>query len=153
MIDVMEEIYSLSKKHGKYPPGAYTFVFEILDFIALNAAIKRHLTGKELALSAFVYSLNQYGLLARTVWESMGMHSSEDLGQVVFHLVESKLLGKQEGDRVEDFDGIFVVQDFDESKKSLIGEREKWMHVSDKDKGLTLQVLPPDKLGLGESKN
>ena len=153
MVDVIEEIDKLSKKHGKYPPEAYVMVFEVLDFISLNADVKRHLTGKELALSAFVFSLQKYGLLARMVWEKLGMSSSEDLGQIVFHLVESKLLGKQEGDRVEDFDCLFTTKDFADSKVSLIGEREKWVHTNDKEKGLTLQILPPDKLGLNESKN
>jgi len=153
MIDALDTIDNLSKKYGKYPSGAYIMVFEVLDYIALNADVKRHLTGKELALSAFVFSLHQYGLMAKLVWETMGIYSSEDLGQIVFHLVESKLLGKQEGDKVEDFNDLFTSQDFADSKMSLVGEREKWVHISDKEKGLVFQFLPPEKLGLDESKN
>lgn len=147
MENTIDTIYNVSEKYGKYPPGAYVMVFEILDFVATNVQ-RKHLTGRELALSAFVFALQKYGLLAKDVWESMNMFASEDLGAIVFHLVECGLISRQEEDRVEDFNNIFTSKDFADTKMSLVGEGEKWIHSYNKDKGLNLELLPPDKLGL-----
>jgi len=146
-MDAVDTLFQLSKKHGKYPPGAYAFVFEILDYVAANK-VKQHLTGRELALSAFVYSLHKYGLLAKMIWEQMNMKVSEDLGQIVFHLVEAGLIKKQQEDRVEDFDKVFTIDDFDDVKMELTGQVEHWVHLTDKDKSLNFNYVPPQKLGL-----
>lgn len=153
-MEMLDAIFELSKKHGKYPPGAYVFVFEVLDFVGQSSAVKdrksKHLTGKELALSAFVFSSHKYGLLAKAVWENLSLFSSEDLGQIVFHLVEEGLIGKQEEDRVEDFNGIYTIQDFDSVKIKITGGAGRWMNVVEKGMGLEAQFTPPEKFGLGE---
>ena len=41
--------------------------------------------------------------MALTVLQSWGLTCTEDIGEVVFNLVESGKLGKTEGDRKEDF--------------------------------------------------
>jgi uncharacterized repeat protein (TIGR04138 family) len=50
--------------------------------------------------------------MARTVLEHWGIHATEDLGDIVFALVECGILIKQEDDRKEDFRAVF---DFEEA--------------------------------------
>ena len=41
--------------------------------------------------------------MVRTVFKHWGVNSTEDFGQIVFMLVDAKLLGKTEEDSIEDF--------------------------------------------------
>jgi uncharacterized repeat protein (TIGR04138 family) len=56
--------------------------------------------------------LERFGPLARTVLEHWGIHSTEDLGEIVFALVEAGILVAESHDRPQDFRGLF---DFEEA--------------------------------------
>ena len=49
------------------------------------------------------YALEQFGPLARLVLERWGVRRTEDFGEIVFRLVEHRLLNKQDDDRISDF--------------------------------------------------
>jgi uncharacterized repeat protein (TIGR04138 family) len=72
----------------------------------------RHISGEELAHGVRDLALDQYGPMARTVLGHWGIHGTEDLGEIVFAMVECGVLVKQEEDRKEDFQGLF---DFEEA--------------------------------------
>ena len=67
--------------------------------------------GAELAVACRDLALAQFGLLARQVLEHWGITRTEDLGRVVFALVEVGLLVTQPGDREEDFAGVYDFQE------------------------------------------
>jgi uncharacterized repeat protein (TIGR04138 family) len=48
----------------------------------------------------------EFGLLARTVFRQWGITRSDDLGEIVFNLIDANLLSKTERDRRSDFEGI-----------------------------------------------
>jgi uncharacterized repeat protein (TIGR04138 family) len=50
--------------------------------------------------------------MAKTVLNRWGVRQCEDFGEIVFNLVEKRILGKTEQDRKEDFSGGY---DFDEA--------------------------------------
>ena len=50
--------------------------------------------------------------MARTVLEHWGIHRTDDIGGVVFALVDQGILIKQDEDRAEDFADLF---DFEET--------------------------------------
>jgi len=50
--------------------------------------------------------------MARTVLEHWGIHGTDDVGRVVFAMVEQGILIKQDGDHPEDFADVF---DFEEA--------------------------------------
>ena len=56
-------------------------------------------------------AMEQFGPLARTVLEYWGIHSTDDLGEIVFDLVDMGVLVKNPRDRPEDFADVF---DFEE---------------------------------------
>lgn len=109
-MDTLDIIFQVSQKYGRYPPSAYIFVFETLEYANKSG---RGLTGRQLCLAAFNFSLNRYGALARAVWETMNIHSSEDIGRLVYDLVDCGLIGQQEGDNISDFNGVLTTKDFD----------------------------------------
>jgi uncharacterized repeat protein (TIGR04138 family) len=57
-------------------------------------------------------ALERFGPMARTVLEHWGIHDTDDVGRVVFAMVEQGILIKQDGDQPEDFADVF---DFEEA--------------------------------------
>ena len=72
----------------------------------------RHISGEELAYGARELALRQFGPMARTVLAHWGIHSTDDLGEIVFAMVDCGVLIKREEDRQEDFQDLF---DFEEA--------------------------------------
>lgn len=145
LTDPMSKIFELSRKSKRYEPGAYVLVHEILQWTAEQKP--KHLTGKELTRAAFIYSVQRYGLLARMVWEQLGLYSSEDLGRVVFQMVDVQLMGKQPQDKVEDFDRLLITEDFDKVGIVVQGNGGRYQYIQGEDY-LKIGYKPPDELGI-----
>ncbi|MCL7983254.1 MAG: hypothetical protein M8862_12075, partial [marine benthic group bacterium] len=62
---------------------------------------------EELAESARQVAIDRFGPLARTVLEHWGIHSTADIGEIVFLLVDHGVLTKQDSDSREDFEGLY----------------------------------------------
>ncbi len=106
-----EKLHDLTKKDKRYSLQAYQFVFEALDYtvhklekdLASPSELERHVTGPQLLEGVNGYALEQFGYMARTVFERWGTVRGEDFGEIVFNLVESGLMGKMESDTKDDF--------------------------------------------------
>lgn len=94
-----------------YDELAYLFVLESIEYLQTNLPVRRHVTGAELALACRDHALGQYGLMAQQVLEAWGIRRTEDLGRIVFTLVDVGLLVTQPGDREEDFRSVFDFTD------------------------------------------
>ena len=106
--DVMARIRA---RGGRYDERAYLFVLATVEFLQSRLAVRRHVSGAELAVACRDLALTQFGLLARQVLEHWGITRTEDFGRVVFTLVEVGLLVTQPGDREEDFAGVYDFQE------------------------------------------
>ncbi len=73
---------------------------------------ERHLTGQELCEAARQYAIQQYGYLARTVLAAWGVRRTDDLGEIVFNMIEIGQMRKTRKDKREDFHGVY---DFNEA--------------------------------------
>ncbi|MDZ7780263.1 MAG: Minf_1886 family protein [Gemmatimonadota bacterium] len=107
-----EVLDELQEKHPRFDPRAYVFVLKALHEVIRGFEEPRHITGRELAEGVRSLALEQFGPMARTVLEHWGIHGTEDMGRVVFAMVEHGILVKQEGDSPEDFADLF---DFEEA--------------------------------------
>jgi len=101
--DLLGEIL---RRDPRYAREAYVFVSEALTYTAQKGGRKGHVSGRELCEGLCEYALGQFGRLARTVLESWGIRRSEDIGEVVFNLVDVGLLRKTDEDNREDFAGV-----------------------------------------------
>ncbi len=124
MSEFPHPIYKVLRDDPRYTVEAYQFVREALsyaqDVMGLGVTesvpggdpqqIDRHLTGQQLCEASRLYALDQFGLMAKTVLESWGIRSTDDLGEIVYNLIKVDLMKKSDSDRREDFDGVF---DFD----------------------------------------
>jgi uncharacterized repeat protein (TIGR04138 family) len=103
-----DEVLERMRERGdRYDERAYLFVLAGIEFLQGRLPQRRHVTGPELSLACRDFALGQYGLLARSVLEHWGIRETEDLGRIVFSLVDVGLLVSQPGDRVEDFAGVY----------------------------------------------
>ena len=59
-----------------------------------------------------MYSLDQFGPLAKTVLNAWGLRRCSDFGEVVFNLIDYNVFSKTENDRREDFADTY---DFDDA--------------------------------------
>ena len=115
-VDFDEELEKILARDPRYGREAYNFVREALDHTqkllgrpARNEI--RHVSGRQLLEGVREYALGQYGPMARTVIEEWGIHACEDVGEIVFNMVEANLLAKTEQDTREDFRGGYSFDD------------------------------------------
>jgi len=101
----------LRQRNPRFHGKAYLFLLSALNSVLGRLDEPRHISGAELALGVRDLALEEYGPMARVVLGHGGIHSTDDLGDIVFALVECGLLVKREEDRREDFQDLY---DFEE---------------------------------------
>ena len=102
----------LREMNPRYSDAAYLFLLSALQFAIDRLDEPRHITGRELAESCRDLAIQQYGPMARTVLEHWGIHSTADMGAIVYALIECHVLIKQDTDSQDDFEDVF---DFEET--------------------------------------
>jgi uncharacterized repeat protein (TIGR04138 family) len=100
----------------RYHREAYLFIREALDYtqrqiIQDKKPEPRHVTGKELIEGARLHGLAQFGPMAKTVLNEWGVMACEDMGELVFNMVEHGLLSKTESDSRDDFKGGYSFEE------------------------------------------
>ncbi len=125
-VQFADEILSrLRNRNPRFHEKAYLFVLSALHHVMQGLSRPRHIAGAELADGTRSLAIQQFGPLARTVLEHWGIHSTEDLGEVVFALVEAGILVKEDEDRPEDFRGLFDFEEaFDRNYPWVAGDME-----------------------------
>jgi len=115
--DFNEVIRTIRKEDPRYARGAYYFLRQALDFSLKDMHKKgaldknNHLSGQQLLEGIRLYALDQYGPMARTVLNSWGVAKCRDFGNIVFNLVECRVLGKTDQDSPEDFDRSYLFEE------------------------------------------
>jgi uncharacterized repeat protein (TIGR04138 family) len=139
-MNVREELARIIAGDPRYSIDAYAFILQSLDLAghqkakgqdqkhdgASDADAKQrskasaarsirtrprgHVSGRELCEAVRKLALRQYGLLAATVLNHWGVHSTSDIGDVVYNLITAGDLEKTPADARSDFDNVF---DFD----------------------------------------
>jgi uncharacterized repeat protein (TIGR04138 family) len=99
-------------RERRFDERAYLFVLSALEYCQSQLSERRHIGGRELAVSCRDLALEKFGVLAGLVLSHWGIHSTADLGDVVFTLVDLNLLISQPNDTRDDFLAVF---DFDEA--------------------------------------
>ncbi|MCH7992020.1 MAG: hypothetical protein IIC35_06350 [Gemmatimonadetes bacterium] len=108
-----DEVFEqLQERNPRFHVRSYLFVLQALHSVIRSLDEPRHISGRELTEGVRELAISQYGPLARTVLEHWGIHETEDVGRVVFAMVEQGILIKQDEDRPEDFADLF---DFEEA--------------------------------------
>jgi len=123
----------LLSEDPRYKYEAYVFVFEALGYAQKVLGLgepaesepletdepeeeldepERHVTGQQLCEAVRRFALDQYGFMAKTVLGTWGLHSTGDIGAIVFNLIRIGKMRKTPHDRLEDFENVY---DFDDA--------------------------------------
>lgn len=121
-------LHQLQKEDPRYKLEAYQFVRDALQYahdtlqLATSSESEeedgkrpggdRHLTGQQLCEAIRLFAIDQYGLLAKTVLNNWGVHTTNDFGEIVYNLIKIGLMRRSRNDRREDFDNCY---DFEEA--------------------------------------
>jgi uncharacterized repeat protein (TIGR04138 family) len=105
--DFYDTIDAIVDRDPRYRPEAYSFVMLALGFTVAQLEAPRHVTGQELSEGIRRYAIEQFGPMARTVFEHWGVRETQDFGHIVFNLIGAGLLGRTDTDRLEDFAGVY----------------------------------------------
>lgn len=114
--DFSEVIDEILSEDPRYAKNAYYFIRKALDYTVQQAAQKSkrtvsHISGAQLSEGFRAYALDQFGPMASTVMDSWGLHETQDIGNIVFSLVEYGILGKNDKDKPEDFKEVYDFKD------------------------------------------
>jgi uncharacterized repeat protein (TIGR04138 family) len=101
---VMEQI---RQRESRYEEGAYLFVLAALEYSQAQLQERRHITGRELAVACRDLAIDRYGIMARIVLERWGIASTDDIGSVVFTLVDLGFLASQPTDTRDQFSDVY----------------------------------------------
>jgi uncharacterized repeat protein (TIGR04138 family) len=99
-------------REPRFHERAFLFVLSALEFCQSRLPERRHITGAELARACRDLALDRYGVMARLVLEHWGIRQTDDIGDIVFALVDLGLLISQTTDTRDDFAAVY---DFDQA--------------------------------------
>ena len=107
-----DAVDALRERDGRYHREAYGFIVGALGIAVRSLPaerradpVGRHLSGRELLTAIVRIAREEFGTLAATVFREWGITTGEDIGRIVFELVESRLLSARPEDSIEDFRG------------------------------------------------
>ena len=89
---------------------------------------EKHVTGPELLQGIKQVLMQKFGPLARTVLNHWGIKQTDDFGNIVFNLVEFRILSKNEQDHYDSFKNAYDFEVvFDQGYRTQLARRLKTM--------------------------
>src|SRR5207244_13426526 len=135
-IGFAEALESVITNDPRYHRDGYIFLRDALDFTTkkpkkIKGVSVRHVTGPELLDGVRHYALKEFGPMVMTVFENWGIHSCEDIGNMVFNLIGAGIFGKTEQDSIEDFKNVYdfreaFVKPFARTKPHAAKQPSEW---------------------------
>ena len=98
--DIIDDI---CEKDKRYRRDAYEFIMEALGFTQKKMRRPKHITGEELLSGIREFLLERFGPMTLSVLNHWGVKTTEDFGNIVFNLVNHKVLSKTDEDSIESF--------------------------------------------------
>ncbi|MEW6355075.1 MAG: Minf_1886 family protein [Planctomycetota bacterium] len=110
--------YSLAKiarSDGRYDPQAFQFLFEALSYTQglfeknrdSETEEGRHVTGQELCEGVRRFAIEQFGYMAKAVFEEWGVFRTDDFGEMVYLLIQHQLMARRDSDSIDDFHNVY----------------------------------------------
>ncbi len=97
------------QKDPRYQPAAYELVRDALHIAAKKFrdenAEDQHVSGQELLSGFRDHVLSEYGPMSMIILDQWGLRRGEDVGNIVYNLIDCGYFGKNDGDSIEDFAG------------------------------------------------
>ncbi len=124
--EVQIDLKDVMDQAGGYSPACFGFIRDGLahtvEMVHGNPADQtmlelglvedsRHVCGRELCIGLKDYAIDRYGMLAKSVLNRWGIHSTRDFGNIIFAMVDVGLMRTTDEDSIEDFDLVYEFDD------------------------------------------
>ncbi|MDP8213292.1 MAG: hypothetical protein P9X22_08430 [Candidatus Zapsychrus exili] len=117
-------IEKIVEKDGRYTEDAYEFVMEALSYTQKKFKRLKHVSGEEILQGMKELLLDKYGPMTMTVLQYWGIDNTEDFGNIVFNLVDNRVLSKTEDDDIETFrNGYDFTEEFERGYKEKLDKK------------------------------
>ncbi len=111
-------LMEVARRDARYAYEAYEFLFEALAHTQRmlgraaeptreDAPAENHVSGRELCAGAADLARREFGRMARVVFRVWGVNATDDIGEIVFNLIDANLLSKTDRDQRSDFHNLF----------------------------------------------
>ena len=116
---LLKTLRRIFKKDPRFAINAYLFVQESLD-VAVKTVLRKHprkgalptnVTAADWLDGFREHALAEFGPLAHFVMKEWGVRSTDDVGEIVEHLVKAGVISRQPGDSYEQFKGVFSFEE------------------------------------------
>lgn len=111
------KLMDLTRDDPRYAYEAYEFVCEAVTFTQDqldrlpheedDPDTDYHVSGAELVRGACELAVLEFGMMAPVVFRTWGITCTDDIGRIVFHLIEANRLSKSDRDDPDDFHDLF----------------------------------------------
>ncbi len=132
---VNQEFYTLIDQicdvDPRYKSDAYEFLMEALAFTQRRFKRCKHVSGEELLEGITQLLMQKFGPLTLLVLNHWGIKCTEDFGNIVFNLVDNKILSKDSEDNIDSFqNGYDFNEVFDRGYRKQLEKRISRMRSS-----------------------
>ena len=111
-------ILELVRDDPRFAYEAYEFGCEAVQFTQdrlgrrrhTDPAADRHVTGRELLKGPCDLAVREFGMMAPVVFKLWGVRTTDDLGGIVFKLIQVDKLSKSEQDDPDEFHDAFDLE-------------------------------------------
>lgn len=133
------KLLEVVQKDPRFAYEAYEFVFQALHHTQKlldreppregpsadgSGQSKHHVSGRELLLGIRSLALEEFGLMAPTVFRMWGLRVTDDFGDIVFNLVNADLMSKTDQDNPQDFHAVYDFADLTQEFRIELEEAE-----------------------------
>jgi uncharacterized repeat protein (TIGR04138 family) len=110
-VSFFNAVKRIRSRDKRYAPEAYALVMDSVAYAIQTIGEARHVSAAELLDHLCDFTKDRYGVLAYSMLEKWGLRSTEDVGAVVYALIDEGELKEQEGDSLAGFSGVFDLRD------------------------------------------
>jgi|GEM_PF-336772 len=106
----------IQQSDPRYARNAYLYAFHGLDFtmrrhLRLKDGERRHVGARDLLTGMKECASEDFGFLARQVWESWGIRGTSDWGNIIFNLINARLMNAADDDDIEQFRNVYSLDE------------------------------------------
>ena len=112
-VEFYSKVEIITQQDTRYASGAYEFINDAVIYTVRKCEENkkedelRHITGAELLEGVMEYALKQFGPMAYTLFCEWGVYDGMSVGNIVFNMIEHKILSRSENDSIKDFENVF----------------------------------------------
>jgi uncharacterized repeat protein (TIGR04138 family) len=112
-VEFYSKVEIITQQDTRYASDAYEFINDAVIYTVRKCEENkkedelRHITGAELLEGVMEYALKQFGPMAYTLFCEWGVYDGMSVGNIVFNMIEHKILSRSENDSIKDFENVF----------------------------------------------